>query len=546
MHAIVHLVLISVCLQGGDFEKAKKEFFDGISKLDPFDVGRASETLVKQDGKEAVNVLLDGYGKLASVLKALWSDKLRYQREMDENSDFEMKDYKTISQSGMVKYKKFKEAESKALDVERKILSLEEVKRSIVKAFGGFTSDAAVAELVAKMDKSPDWARRAGLAEGFGFLQHAQARPALLAQLAADKEAPVKVACLEALKTRNEKGADVVQGASGALAHDFWQVKYAAAMLLRQVGMPEARPAVEALIEALKGADGRLKFDVNGVLVHLTGANRHGNYDAWKSWWDINREAWLAGTYKPTPADAPPEDGGTQASFYGLPVKSKNVIFVVDRSGSMMEPSQWEIEEKRPDTASGGGGKNPPDTGPKKEGDKKVDIARWQLKRCLHFLPDGTEFNIILFNHDLKIMSEKMVKLSSSTRQAAFDFIDRTPAESGTNIYDALEKAFSFAGAGLQDKLVKSSVDTIFLMTDGVPSAGQIQSTMDIAKRIKEMNKLKKVAVNTVGIFTTLGAGSLQANEAQEGTTFLRKLAEENGGVFTDGKKQEGAKGAGQ
>jgi hypothetical protein len=340
---------------------------------------------------------------------------------------------------------------------------------------------------------------------------------------------------MDALRAAKAAGSDVVGALCDQLKSDYWQVKYTAAMTLKAMGSKDGKDAIEPLIEALKAADGKLKHDLNDALVALTGVDKHGDAAAWKSWFDANKETVKAGGYKPKPEEAAGKGQGDPrgTTFYGIPVKSKNVIFILDRSGSMAEPSDWEIPEGE-EVATGGasGGKS---DGPevKKEGNRKIDIARWQLKRCLARLPDGIEFNLIFFNHEWTIMSEKMVKLGSGTRKQAFDFIDKLDPVGGTNVYDPTEKGFSFAGQG--EKVLKGSVDTIFLLTDGMPNAGQVPNASDIVVKVRDMNKLKKLTINTVGVFGPA--------EADDGEKFLKQLADDSGGQFTSARKKDG-KGA--
>jgi hypothetical protein len=151
-------------------------------------------------------------------------------------------------------------------------------------------------------------------------------------------------------------------------------------------------------------------------------------------------------------------------------------------------------------------------------------------------MPDGVEFNIIFFNHEWTILSKDMLKLSAATRKQAFEYIDRTEPLGNTNIYDPLEKAMSYSTTGtLAEKLLKSGVDTIFFMTDGLPNSGQVPLPADILVKVRELNKTKKVKINTVGVYNTL-KGPLKAgevDEAVEGGKLLKQLAEDSGGTYT-------------
>ncbi|MBI2930324.1 MAG: HEAT repeat domain-containing protein [Planctomycetes bacterium] len=521
------LALLATAALAQDFDKAKAEFRHALLSMHETRVRDAAQRIALSDCREAADALLDGYGITAQQIKQLWVEKVRWIREADSNSDIE---WETTSQGSrptersMAKFLKLTQAQDKGKDVEKRIMRVEAVKRHIVDALATFRGDEAVRELIAKMKGDSSWDRRAGVAEVLGRVDHPAALPALLEQLKRDAEPGVRIACIDGIRSKKSPSPEAVAAVCEQLKHEFWQVKYAAATALQALGSKEA---VEPLIEALKQLDGRLKHDVNAALVALTGVDKHGDYATWRSWYDANLDAVAGGTYAPTPDEKPAaERGGT--TFYGIPVKSKNVIFVLDCSGSMMWDSEWSAPDATP-TGSG------EDKYGKPDGHRKIDIARWQLRRCPAQLPDGTEFNLIFFSSSWRIMSEKMVKMSASTRKLALDFVDRLQPEGGTNIYDPLEKAFSFAAAGeLKDKPAKSGVDTIFLLTDGMPNSGQISDPSAILSKLRESNRLKKIAINTIGVFSSHAPIPEQANEKEEGERFLKQMADEHGGVFVD------------
>ena len=63
-------------------------------------------------------------------------------------------------------------------------------------------------------------------------------------------------------------------------------------------------------------------------------------------------------------------------------------------------------------------------------------------------------------------------------------------------------------------------IDELFVLSDGEPTEGQLQDAEMLLQVVREANKYAKVRINAV--FTGAGAGA----------DLLRRLAEENGGVF--------------
>src|SRR5690606_20020863 len=87
-----------------------------------------------------------------------------------------------------------------------------------------------------------------------------------------------------------------------------------------------------------------------------------------------------------------------------------------------------------------------------------------------------------------------------------------------TNLYDALQAALGFGGRGLYDKYYGAGFDTLYVITDGAPTAGPITDKLEIRKRVREANQLRKVAIHCI----TFGD--------KNDTNFLGPMAEENGG----------------
>ena len=510
-----------------EFEKAKTEFRKAVAEIKG--VGEAADRLAGTDQKAAVDALLEGYGTLATQIKNLWNDKIRWVREKESNGDFKI-DTKTtpptIPNSDVKKYEAYLEAEKNSRIVEGRIMTIEAARRGIVSALGRFKSDASVKELLKELSAGSPWQRRAGVAEALGQMSSAEIPGALCEAVRKDSEPQVKIAAMDALRELKANAPDVAAAVIDQLKSDWWQVKSTAAGTIRAL---QLKDPTEALVEALSKSDGRLRMDLNDALVALTGVDRHGDPAAWKSWWEANRDAVQKGTYSAKAGDGAADGPRNATTFYGIPVTSKNVVFVLDRSGSMLEPSEWEI----PQDVATGGASGGPDI--KKEGNKKMDIARWQLKRTLAMMPDGVEFNIVFFNHEVSVLSKEMMKLSQGTRKQAFEWIDRLEAVGGTNTFDAIEKAFGYSATGaMGEKLAKGGVDSIFLLTDGMPNAGQVPKAQDILVKIREMNRTRKVKINTVGVFST-PAGPLkpgEVNEPEEGGKFLKQMSEESAGKY--------------
>jgi Ca-activated chloride channel homolog len=160
-------------------------------------------------------------------------------------------------------------------------------------------------------------------------------------------------------------------------------------------------------------------------------------------------------------------------------VSSKEVIFVLDTSGSMAE-----------------------------EG--KMDKAKAAMRHGVGSLNARDRFNIVSFAGEEHLMSERLINADEQGKKQAREFIERMRATGGTNINDALMAAFKQIQPGQRPQMV-------VLITDGQPTVGETKAGSILAN-VKQANK-----ANT-RLFT-IGVGY------DVNTVLLDSLANENRGT---------------
>ncbi|XP_068611633.1 inter-alpha-trypsin inhibitor heavy chain H2 [Brachionichthys hirsutus] len=124
-----------------------------------------------------------------------------------------------------------------------------------------------------------------------------------------------------------------------------------------------------------------------------------------------------------------------------LPRLPKNIVFVIDVSGSM-----WGVKMKQTVEA---------------------------MMTILDDLDDDDNFNVIDFNHVARCWSEELVSASSLQIDAAKTHIQNIQPKGGTNINEALMRAIQ-----MLDKLSPvnpNAVSMIILVSDGDPTVGEIK-----------------------------------------------------------------------
>jgi len=274
---------------------------------------------------------------------------------------------------------------------------------------------------------------------------------------------------------------DLARACADNLDFRVWQVRLSAAEALARF---RVRDGVGALVERLEEEEhARVREAIAATLQSLTGERLRDYPELWRKWWDREGSSFevLAEAPKKRKREAAKGETKTVATFYGIPVSSNRVIFVLDRSGSMS-------------------------MGNRTGGMTRLDRAKRELLQAVEGLPDKTRMNVVFFGTGAFEWRSRLAPLSRSTRRGLDKFLGSIDARGGTDMYDALALALS-----------DDDVETIFLLSDGNPT-GRHARLQDMLREVAKLNHVKRVQIHTIAI----GYGSL----------LLRKLAEANGGTY--------------
>jgi len=343
-----------------------------------------------------------------------------------------------------------------------------------------------------------------------------------------DKHPLVRAAALGALMAYPP--GEVKETVLKALQDKAWNVRALAVEICVRAKLIEA---VGPLVAALEHETGRLRKDIDDALHALTKAQFFGDITLWKNWWKQNKARVLAeaakrpptkplgppSTWKRRGADTGSDDSrrkGFTSAFYGIPTVSKRVLFLIDISRSMTDPSQ-----ARPAATTTTRRKKTRYPAPK--GSAKIDIAKWQLHRAVEALPKDALFNILVYSESYKVWEPAPVLAKKSNTSKAHKFIDAIHANGVTNICDSIDKGFELAGMALyayDPKNTEPPADTLYLLSDGDPNRGRITDLDRLLEDICRRNPPGALVIHAVGI-----------GEAA-GSSFLKALAEQNGGRY--------------
>ena len=125
---------------------------------------------------------------------------------------------------------------------------------------------------------------------------------------------------------------------------------------------------------------------------------------------------------------------------------SKNVVFVVDRSGSM--------------------------TG------RKIDQAKEALRFVINNLNDGDLFNVVVYDSEIETFAPELQRHNKSSRDKALGFVESIFAGGSTNIDGALNAALDM----LQDD---ETPNYVVFLTDGIPTVGETNVARIVDKAAK-------------------------------------------------------------
>ena len=167
--------------------------------------------------------------------------------------------------------------------------------------------------------------------------------------------------------------------------------------------------------------------------------------------------------------------GGGGPRFFGLGPGDRavrNIVYVVDRSASMLEV---------------------------------FDDVRKETKRSVSRLRKSQKFHLIFYSSDepLRHPPKKMVNAIRTAKEAAYAFVDSVPVGGGTNELPALERAFAL------------KPDIIYFLSDG-----NLYDRDVLLEQLRQWNAKKRIRIFTIAFVFP------------EGKELLEQIAREHNGGF--------------
>jgi len=382
------------------------------------------------------------------------------------------------------------------------------VRAHVARVLGNLKDAASRPTFEAMLDDQ-HWLVRANAASALGALADPASAPALIAKID-DPNPKAWISKADAAATLGPATSKATVAVAGKLNAPDWQVRLTACRALAKMG---DKDAVDPLIDRLDIESGRLRNEIHRALKAVTHENFGPNPQTWREWWKKQKPSGIPP--EPPKVDNPEDDRYAkpkplkpdEPSYYGRRIFSQSILFVLDLSKSM------ETYMEVPPEVQAKMGKLP--KGP------RILIAKGAVKQTLEKLADRTRFNIVFFSTRVRPWQKTLVVAGGMKQQAA-STVDGQALEDETNIFGALR-----AAVGLHEKATITAdldpiPDTIYFLTDGTPTRGEITDTETILSWMREVNRFAKVQLNVIAM------GSLGLD-----LPFLQRLAAENGGDFT-------------
>jgi len=250
-------------------------------------------------------------------------------------------------------------------------------------------------------------------------------------------------------------------------------------LLARDAGQGD----IPYLIDAVERRDGRSQAAAVQLLQTITGYRIGADARSWRYFF-LKHET-EGSAFRRKGADQTPK--GETLSYMGIPVLGRRVVFVLDASGSMNSPLAENTRESRGKRAVG------------------------ELSELLPRLPERGKFDVVFFESKVNgLSSGRLIDGKPRRIEQAQQWLRERVFDGGTNLFGGLEEAFSH-----------KDVEEVILLTDGMPSVGEVQEPTRILAWVQRWNRWRRVRVSVVGL-----SAPRQADQ------FLSKLASQNGGVY--------------
>jgi hypothetical protein len=303
----------------------------------------------------------------------------------------------------------------------------------------------------------------------------------LLIQALSARDSKVQIDAVRAIRRLGPDDA-ALAAVSQALMTAEWPLLVE---LCATLGAHPDKRVVPALIQRLERENGRLRLDIVHALSSIAGEQKGSTAREWKEWWQTSGAGFEV---VPDSSRAYREKTRVQdvevpsiGFFYGLPIFSDRLVYVVDTSQSMRGAR---IDSLRENLVSS------------LEGLRSAGTSGLQSRR------QRVSFNIVDFGGDVVTMYDGGL---TDDIDMGITRTKTMPLTYGTRSYDAMERGMALAGT-----------DTIYFLSDGAPVRGQIEKWGHIIAAMDLLMLHRPVAIWSVAFDPSGGNAEAMTTLAEE------------------------------
>ena len=401
----------------------------------------------------------------------------------------------------------------------------------IVRAYAarvlGMANDAAAADALKKQVTDDYWLARAEAALALMRLK-APGLVDAVRPMISDQTAKARIAAMDAVASAGRAAERAAPEVARNLDHDNWQVRSAAAESLGGIG---SMLGVEALINRMTMEAGRIRVDCYAALKAITRDDLGKNPENWSKWWKRERERVGGGIPDaPKASDAVnPEDaryGPPPPRPYGVQSYEGRVGYCLDMSNSMFnyfDPDPSEVKRLRR----------------KYTGATKFDISREEITQSIAELDPRAKFQVMVFSNKPRSLGNTMLQAGGDSAKKAESFLRscRSSPDAGagsvqlTSFYDCFRSVFDIPkGTLLPGPGFAETPDTMYFLTDGEPTTGDIIDADELTAWINGLNRYARIRIHVIA-YGNMGIDLV----------FLGHLAGDNGGKLINIAEAKGS-----
>ena len=296
----------------------------------------------------------------------------------------------------------------------------------------------------------------------------------------------IRVAMIAADALGHHRRIDAIDALKRQVERDEWDTHYGFRFnLVRSLALMDHPDAYEFLALIRKRTDGQLLHELNKILKDVSLDEMGGKEKVLANIQgkeDPKRLTFKNASYSESYNRMRLE----KQQYYGIDIEAKRLLFIIDHSGSMKAPMYRGTRLSR---------------------------AKQTLIAAIRELPDDHEFGIIFFENNVREWKDGLVVASDRNKRDAIRFVSRLGYGGKTNTYGALRKSLDF----------DDDLEAVFLLSDGIPTTGQIVAPQGILNDIVLRNRIRHLKINTIGM-------GLNAPTRE----FLRQLATQCSGEFRE------------